>query len=69
MGMGTILKARTILLLAMGSRKARCVERAVYGPLTTRLPASFLQTHRAVELLLDREAAALLRPPPEMGSS
>ena len=68
MGMGTILKARAVLLLAMGSRKAHCVERAVYGPLTTRLPASFLQTHRAVELLLDRQAAALLREPLPTGS-
>lgn len=60
MGMGTILQARTLVLVAFGERKARCVERAVRGPLTTRLPASFLQTHRSVELYLDRGAAALL---------
>jgi glucosamine-6-phosphate deaminase len=66
MGMGTILQARAILLLAVGERKARCVERTVYGPLTTRLPASFLQVHSDVELLLDRGAAALL--PPEASS-
>ena len=60
MGMGTILKADTLVLTAVGKRKARCIERAVRGPLTTRLPASFLQTHRHVELYLDRDAASLL---------
>lgn len=60
MGMGTILKGATLVLAAMGERKARCIERAVNGPVTPRLPASFLQLHRAVELYLDREAARLL---------
>ena len=58
MGMATILQARRIVLVASGARKARCVERMVRGPLTTRLPASFLQTHRRVELFLDRAAAS-----------
>ena len=60
MGMGTILKSRAIVLIATGARKARCVELAVNGPITTRLPASFLQLHRDVALYLDRGAAALL---------
>jgi glucosamine-6-phosphate deaminase len=60
MGMGTILHAAELVLVATGQRKARCVERAVRGPLTTRFPASFLQTHRHVELFLDRAAASLL---------
>jgi glucosamine-6-phosphate deaminase len=60
MGMGTILKAAAIVLIATGDRKAACVQRMVLGPLTTRLPASFLQTHRRVELFLDRAAAARL---------
>ena len=58
MGMGTILKAAAVLLVATGERKARCVERAVHGPLSTRLPASFLQVHRRAELYLDRAAGA-----------
>jgi glucosamine-6-phosphate deaminase len=62
MGMGTILKAATLVLLAMGERKASCVERTVNGPVTTRLPASFLQLHRRAELYLDRGAASLLGP-------
>lgn len=60
MGMATILKAAGLILIATGERKARCIARAVHGPLTTRLPASFLQTHRSVELYLDRPAASLL---------
>lgn len=60
MGMGTILKAAALILVATGERKARCVERMVRGPVTTRLPASFLQMHRAVEIYLDRPAASLL---------
>jgi glucosamine-6-phosphate deaminase len=60
MGMGTILKSRAIVLMATGARKARCIELAVNGPITTRLPASFLQLHRDVALYLDRGAAALL---------
>jgi glucosamine-6-phosphate deaminase len=58
MGMATILRARRIVLIATGARKAKCIERTVNGALTTRLPASFLQTHRHVELFLDRAAAA-----------
>lgn len=62
MGMGTILKAGAIVLVATGARKARSVERTVHGPLTTRLPASFLQLHRHVELYVDRAAASRLGP-------
>ena len=60
MGMGAILGAKSLILIAAGERKARCIERTIRGPLTTHLPASFLQTHRDVELYLDREAASLV---------
>ena len=60
MGMATILHSRRIVLLATGASKARCVERMVHGPLTPRLPASFLQLHSNVEVWLDRAAAARL---------
>ena len=60
MGMGAILRSSAIVLMATGERKARCVARAVNGPLSTRLPASLLQLHRAVELYLDRRAASRL---------
>ena len=60
MGMGSVLQAAAIVLIATGARKARCIERTVNGPLTTHLPASFLQLHRRVELYLDRPAGSLL---------
>ena len=60
MGVGTILKSAALILVATGERKARCIERTVHGPLTTKLPASFVQAHRHVELYLDSAAASLL---------
>jgi glucosamine-6-phosphate deaminase len=60
MGMATILRARRIILIATGKSKAGCVERMVTGPITTRMPASFLQLHRDVELMLDEPAAGQL---------
>ena len=59
-GMATILHARRILLIATGKSKAKCVERTVHGPIDTRMPASFLQLHPNVELVLDAAAAAQL---------
>ncbi len=60
MGMVTILHARRIVLLATGRGKARAVAAMIRGPLTTRVPASFLQVHRDVEVWLDRAAAQAL---------
>jgi glucosamine-6-phosphate deaminase len=60
MGMATILHARRIVLLATGAAKARCVARMIEGPVTPRLPASFLQLHRKAEIWLDRAAAGKL---------
>jgi glucosamine-6-phosphate deaminase len=58
MGMATILRARAIVLLATGKSKARVVAKVVSGPITTRLPASFLELHPNTELMLDEAAAA-----------
>ncbi|MBA2302377.1 MAG: glucosamine-6-phosphate deaminase [Acidobacteria bacterium] len=60
MGMGTILHAREAVLIATGESKARCVARVVNGPITTALPASFLQLHRHAEIFLDRAAGQTL---------
>ena len=57
MGIATILQARRVVLLATGKEKARCVDRMIHGPLTTRLPASFLQLHHSAEVWLDGDAA------------
>jgi glucosamine-6-phosphate deaminase len=64
MGMATILQSRALVLLATGKSKAACVERAVGGPLTTELPASFLQLHHDVDLMLDEAAAGRIREQP-----
>ena len=63
MGMATILQARSALLLAHGESKAGCIAKVVHGPLTTNLPASFLQLHPDVDLILDAAAASGLGSP------
>ncbi len=60
MGVGTILKAESVILLASGEGKAASVERMVRGPITPQLPASLLQAHRSVQIYLDRAAASRL---------
>ena len=63
MGMATILQARAVILLANGASKAACIERVVNGPLTTDLPASFLQLHHDVDIILDASAGQALHQP------
>jgi glucosamine-6-phosphate deaminase len=60
MGIATILNAEAIVLIATGTGKAEAVMRTVDGPITTRFPASLLQTHRRVDVFVDRAAAARL---------
>ena len=60
MGMGTILAARAIVLIATGRSKARAIDAMLSGRITPSLPASFLQLHRDVRLMLDRAAASRL---------
>jgi glucosamine-6-phosphate deaminase len=57
-GLGTILEARAIVLLAFGREKAEVVQRALTGEVTDALPASVLQRHADVHVLLDPDAAA-----------
>ncbi|MHC4218533.1 MAG: glucosamine-6-phosphate deaminase [Planctomycetota bacterium] len=58
MGVGTILKARRIVLLAFGEQKAGVIARAVEGPVSASVAASFLQEHPNAGVYLDRAAAA-----------
>lgn len=60
MGVGTILKAKKILLVVKGADKADIVIRALRGPITTDCPASLLQTHPNLIVLLDSTAAGKL---------
>ncbi len=60
MGVGTILRSRSIVLLATGVGKADAIAATVLGPVTTRVPASMLQLHGDVEVVLDEAAASKL---------
>lgn len=60
LGIGTIMEAKNLLLLASGEGKAEAVHRAVAGRVTEQLPASVLQRHPRVTLVIDEEAAARL---------
>lgn len=57
-GIGTILDARHLLLIAHGADKAEIIARALQGPVSADCPASALQLHPRVTVLLDRPAAA-----------
>lgn len=59
-GMGQVLRARRILMIATGPAKADAVVALTRGPLTTMCPASWLQVHPDVTVLVDRAAAAHL---------
>jgi glucosamine-6-phosphate deaminase len=61
MGIATIMEARRILLLATGEAKAAAVAGLVEGPVTAMCPASALQLHERVTVLLDEAAAAKLQ--------
>jgi glucosamine-6-phosphate deaminase len=60
MGIGTIMEARTALLLAFGENKADAVAGAVEGPITASNPASILQMHLTAKLFLDEQSASKL---------
>jgi len=60
-GLGTILEAREIVLIALGSGKAAAVAATVEGPVTAMCPASVLQLHPRVTVVADEAAAAGLR--------
>jgi glucosamine-6-phosphate deaminase len=66
MGVGTILDAKKVVLMAFGEHKARTVQRAVEGGISENVSASFLQQHGDATVLLDEaaagELAALARP-------
>jgi glucosamine-6-phosphate deaminase len=61
MGIGTILDAKRILLLASGSSKAEAIAKAIEGPLAASVTASALQLHGDVTFVVDREAGAQLK--------
>lgn len=60
MGIGSIMRAKKILLIAEGSSKAKAIKGLVEGDVNEELPASILQKHNDVVLVIDKAAAALL---------
>ncbi len=62
MGVGTILEAREILILATGEHKAEIVRKAVEGEIDLEVAATFLQRHPNTICYIDRAAAAQLTP-------
>lgn len=59
-GLGTIMDARSVLLVAQGEAKARAIARTVEGPLTSMCPGSILQAHPRATVILDSAAASEL---------
>lgn len=61
MGLANILEAKEVLLIAYGKSKAQAIKDLVEGPQTTAVPASILQQHDNVTIIIDEEAASLLQ--------
>lgn len=57
MGVGTIMKARKVILLAWGENKAPIIRAAVEGDVSDKIPATFLQMHTNVQFFIDEKAA------------
>jgi glucosamine-6-phosphate deaminase len=60
MGVGTILEARKLILMAWGESKSKMIARAVEGPVTESLPASFIQEHPNARFIINQSASAEL---------
>lgn len=60
MGIGTILESKKVVLLATGENKAEAIKATVEGPVTAACPASALQLHEQVVLVIDEAAASQL---------
>ncbi len=58
MGVGTILEAKRVILMAFGEGKAKVIQQAVEGPVTAAVAATFLQNHRDCLFVLDEAASA-----------
>ena len=59
-GIGTIMKAKNIIIIATGKNKAKAVKDMIEGPIDEKCPASILQKHPSVIAVVDEEAASLL---------
>ncbi len=57
MGIGTVRKAKRIVLLAWGNKKASIIQKAIEGEKSAEIPASYLQDHKNTTFVLDHEAS------------
>lgn len=60
MGIGSIMQAKKILIIALGKNKAEAIKQLINGNVTPMCPASVLQFHPDVTLMLDKDAASLI---------
>lgn len=60
MGVGTIMEAKKLLLLANGINKADAIKATVEGPIMAKYPATIVQLHRYATVIIDKEAASKL---------
>ena len=60
-GIGTIIKAKQLIMMAKGGKKADLVKRMIYGEVTPDFPSSIIQRHPNVIVCLDRSAASQLK--------
>ncbi len=60
MGVGTIMKAKKIIMMAWGEGKSKIIQKAVEGPLTDQIPSTFLQTHPNALVVVDDAASSKL---------
>ena len=60
MGIGTIMAARKVVLVASGVDKAAIVKKAFFGPITPEVPASILQLHPDAVVVADEAALSLV---------
>ena len=60
MGVDTVMRAKKIILMAWGENKAEVIQKIVEGDISNQVPASKLQTHNDIEVVIDENAAGLL---------
>lgn len=60
MGIKSIMQSKQILLIANGEKKAQIVKDALFGPVTPKIPASILQLHNNLTVIVDKDAAKYL---------
>lgn len=60
MGIGTVMEAKMIILLASGKNKSEAISKSIEGPVTASVPASILQLHPQAKIIVDEDASSFL---------